>query len=139
MQKDFQYVKLQNWSSCNLSNCYLNGFVIWMVGSHLDNLTLDLSNAHNYCYKALCLRMISHFIITIFQNVSSSLWNISIWTMFNPQTWTKSWLKDSKLWKSIWECWGFLLCIFSHLWSVLEFEPRMPWPLYWNENVESKC
>lgn len=89
MEKAFQYVKLQNWSSFNLSNCYLNGFVIWMVGSHFDNLTLDLTNAHNYCYKSLCVRMRSHYIITIFQNIYSSLWNISIWIMFNPQTWTK--------------------------------------------------
>lgn len=146
MEKAFQYVKLQNWSLCNLSNCYLNGFVIWMVGSHFYNLTLDLSNAHNYCYKSLCLRMRSHYIITIFQNISSSLWNISIWTMFNPQTWTKiltqrfktinsqrmkihSKLWTPKEWKSVWERWGFLICNFSHLWSVLGLESRMPWPL----------
>lgn len=143
MEKAFQYVKLQNWSSYNLSNCYLNGFVIWMVGSHFDNLTLDLTNAHNYCYKSLCLRMRSHYIITIFQNIYSSLWNISIWTMFNPQTWTKILTQNSKLLpknENPFENVEASSFAFFHTCEVsLNSNQGCLGLFYWNENVESKC
>jgi len=144
MEKAFQYVKLQNWSSCNLWNCYLNGFVIWMVGSHIDNLTLDLSNAHNYSYKSLYLRMRSHYIITIFQNIYSSLWNNSVWTMFNLQTWTNF---DSKIQsynlpknENPFENVEASSFAFFHTCEVsLNLNQGCLGLFYCNENVESKC
>jgi hypothetical protein len=85
--KSFPICQASKLNLFNLSTCYVNGFVIWM---DFDNLNWDLSNAHNNCYKSLCLRMRSHFIIVVYE--TSQIEQCLI-----PKLGPKFWLKDSKL------------------------------------------
>jgi hypothetical protein len=144
MEKAFQYVKLQNWSLFNLSNCYLDGFVIWMVGSHFDNLTLDLSNAHKYCYKSLCLRMRSHFIILFFKTFlvvyETSQFEQCLIPKLGPNFDSKiqnyELPKNENPFENV-EASSFA---FFHTCEVsLNLNQGCLGLFYWNENVESTC